>query len=76
MRVEQLLPLFPTVSFDDVSYSGGIRDRVTRAVYDHLCAGPILRFLTEKKVSPKKVRTKIVRSNFSAGGIWLADPWF
>ena len=46
LRVEQLLPPFLTVSFDDVSYSGGLGDRVTRAVRDHSCDGPILGFLT------------------------------
>ena len=47
LRVERLLPPFPTVSFDDMSYSGGLGDRVTRAVRDHSCAGPILGFLTK-----------------------------
>ena len=60
LRVERLLPPFPTVSFDDVSYSSGLVDRVTRAVRDHSCDGPILGFLTERKVRPKKVRPKIV----------------
>ena len=46
LRVEQLLPPFPTVSFNDVSYSTGLFDRVTRAICDHSCDGPILGFLT------------------------------
>ena len=61
LRVERLLSPFPTVSFDDVSYSSGLVDRVTRAVRDHSCDVPILGFLTERKVLPKKVRQKKVR---------------
>ena len=49
LRIEQLLPPFPAVSFDDVSYSGGLGDCVTRTVRDHSFAGPILGFLTERK---------------------------
>ena len=56
MRVERILPPFLTVSFNDVSYSSGLVDRVTRAVRDHLCDVPILGFLTERKVRQKKVR--------------------
>ena len=51
VRVERLLPPFPTVSFDDVLYSGGLGDRVTRAVCDHSCDGPILGFMTERKLA-------------------------
>ena len=72
--VEQLLPPFPTVCFDDVSYSSGLVDRVTRAVRDHSCGGPILGFLTERKVRPKKVRPKIVRPKYSDRWIQLAYP--
>ena len=50
LRVERLLPPFPAVSFDDVSYSGGLSERVTLAVRDHSCAGPILGFLTKRKL--------------------------
>ena len=67
LRVEQLLPPFLTVSFDDVSYSSGLVDRVTHAVRDHLCDGPILGFLTERKVRLKKVRPKIVRPSDPIG---------
>ena len=61
MRVERLLPPFSTVSLDDVSYSSGLVDRVTRAIRDHSCDVPILGFSDRKEVFPKKVRTKIVR---------------
>ena len=61
MRVERLLPPSPTISFNDVSYSSGIFDRVTRAVRDHSCDVPILGVSDRKEVSPKKVRPKIVR---------------
>ena len=54
VRVELLLPPFLTVSFDDMSYSGGLGDFVTRAVRDHSCAGPILGFLTERKLARRK----------------------
>ena len=66
LRVERLLPPFPTVSFDDVSYSSGLVDRVTRAVRDHSCDGPILGFLTEGSPSeespPEDSPTEILRS--------------
>ena len=73
-RVERLLPPFLTVSFDDMSYSSGLVDRVTRAVRDHSCDGPILGFLNKRKVRPKKVRTEIVRPKYSDRWIRLAYP--
>ena len=65
LRVERLLPPFRTISFDDVSYSGGLGDRITRAVCDHSCAGPNHEVSDQNEVSPKKVRPKIVRPNYS-----------
>ena len=42
LRVERLLPPFPAVSLDDVFYSSGLVDRVTRTVREHSCDVPIL----------------------------------
>ena len=53
MRVERLLPPFPTVSFDDVSYSSGLVDCVIRAVRDHSCDVPILG-VSDRKESPSE----------------------